>query len=147
MEQFALPTFAEIVPRNCEWCMERRSAWTKRFSYPEHLALSMNTDGVSLHQRAAYLVRTLYEGATPQNNQVTVQCWRGSLLAWKFFVPSWVFDMPAKAAVLDQKQFNGEFGCTTCLHPGTRLNNGSRTPRECRIQNTCNRCSRCCICR
>ncbi len=37
-----------------------------------------------------------------------------------------VFDMPAKAAVLNQKQFNGEFGCPTCLHPGTRLDNGSR---------------------
>lgn len=30
-----------------------------------------------------------------------------------------VFDLPAKAAVLNMKQFNGEYGCPTCLHNGT----------------------------
>ena len=33
--------------------------------------------------------------------------------------------MPAKAAVLNMKQFNGHYGCPTCLHPGERLANGS----------------------
>ncbi len=33
-----------------------------------------------------------------------------------------VFDLPAKAAVLCVKQFNGRYGCTVCEHPGTRLN-------------------------
>ena len=37
-----------------------------------------------------------------------------------------IFDLPAKAAVLCCKQFNGEFGCTICLHPGKRLPNNSR---------------------
>jgi len=27
-------------------------------------------------------------------------------------------DLPAKASVLNVKQFNGEFGCITCDHPG-----------------------------
>ena len=27
-------------------------------------------------------------------------------------------DLPAKAAALNVKQFNGEFGCLNCLHPG-----------------------------
>ncbi len=31
-----------------------------------------------------------------------------------------VFDLIAKAAVLNMKQFNGEHGCPTCLHPGER---------------------------
>lgn len=34
-----------------------------------------------------------------------------------------IFDLPAKAAVLC---FNGEFGCSVCLHPGKRLPNNAR---------------------
>ena len=34
--------------------------------------------------------------------------------------------LPAKAAALCAKQFNGEFGCSVCIHPGTRLANGAR---------------------
>ena len=37
-----------------------------------------------------------------------------------------VFDLPAKAAVLCAKQFNGEHGCSVCVHPGERLRNGAR---------------------
>lgn len=37
-----------------------------------------------------------------------------------------IFDLPAKAAALCAKQFNGEFGCSVCLHPGKRLTNGAR---------------------
>ena len=37
-----------------------------------------------------------------------------------------VFDLPAKAAVLCAKQFNGEHGCSVCIHPGERLRNGAR---------------------
>ena len=36
-----------------------------------------------------------------------------------------IFDLPAKAAVLCAKQFNGKFGCSVCLHPGKRLSNNS----------------------
>ena len=32
-----------------------------------------------------------------------------------------IFDMIAKAAVLNIKQFNGSFGCPTCLHPANVL--------------------------
>lgn len=37
-----------------------------------------------------------------------------------------VFDLPAKAAVLCAKQFNGEYGCSVCLHPGKRQPNNAR---------------------
>ncbi len=37
-----------------------------------------------------------------------------------------IFDLPAKAAVLCAKQFNGEYGCAVCIHPGLRLGNGAR---------------------
>lgn len=37
-----------------------------------------------------------------------------------------IFDLPAKAAVLCTKQYNGEFGCSVCLHPGKRLPNNAR---------------------
>ena len=37
-----------------------------------------------------------------------------------------VFDLPAKAAVLCSKQFNGEYGCSVCTHPGQRLSSGAR---------------------
>ena len=36
------------------------------------------------------------------------------------------FDLPAKAAVLCSKQFNGKYGCSVCLHPGVRLPNNAR---------------------
>ena len=32
-----------------------------------------------------------------------------------------IFDLPAKAAVLCCKQYNGQYGCTVCLHPGKYL--------------------------
>ena len=37
-----------------------------------------------------------------------------------------IFDLPAKAAVLNAKQFNGKYGCAVCIHPGKRLENGAR---------------------
>ena len=37
-----------------------------------------------------------------------------------------IFDLPAKAPVLSMKQFNGEYGCSVCLHPGKRLPNNAR---------------------
>ena len=35
-------------------------------------------------------------------------------------------DLPAKASVLNVKQFNGEFGCIACDHPGE----GSKKARK-----------------
>ena len=37
-----------------------------------------------------------------------------------------IFDLPAKAAVLNSKQFNGKYGCSICYHPGLRLPSGTR---------------------
>ena len=37
-----------------------------------------------------------------------------------------IFDLPAKAAVLAAKQYNGKYGCSVCLHPGLRLPNNTR---------------------
>ena len=37
-----------------------------------------------------------------------------------------LFDLLAKAPALCAKQFNGEFGCSVCLHPGKRLSNNAR---------------------
>lgn len=37
-----------------------------------------------------------------------------------------IFDLPAKAAVLCAKQYNGEHGCAVCTHPGERLGVGAR---------------------
>lgn len=37
-----------------------------------------------------------------------------------------VFDLPAKAVVVNFQQFNGKYGCTVCYHPGLRLSNGAR---------------------
>ena len=37
-----------------------------------------------------------------------------------------IFDAPAKASVLCEKQFNRKFGCPTCLHPGKHMQNGAR---------------------
>ena len=43
-----------------------------------------------------------------------------------------VFDLVAKPTVICTKQFNGEFGCPICYHPGKRLPNGARIylPRD-----------------
>ena len=34
-----------------------------------------------------------------------------------------LFDLPAKAMILRVKQFNGQFGCISCFHPGQRVGN------------------------
>jgi hypothetical protein len=44
-----------------------------------------------------------------------------------------IFDMPAKAAVLNMKQFNGAYGCPTCLHEGTHQRGAQiYLPQTCR---------------
>ena len=37
-----------------------------------------------------------------------------------------IFDLIAKAPILNMKQFNGEHGCSTCTHPGVSLSRGTR---------------------
>ena len=38
-------------------------------------------------------------------------------------------DLPAKAASLKMKQFNGMYGCTICYHPGELINPNKRSER------------------
>ena len=40
------------------------------------------------------------------------------LITYQAKVEMAIFDLPAKAAVLNAKQFNGRYGCSVCLHPG-----------------------------
>lgn len=40
------------------------------------------------------------------------------LITYRAKVELAIFDLPAKAAVLCAKQFNGKYGCSVCLHPG-----------------------------
>lgn len=42
----------------------------------------------------------------------------GQLVPSKVRIQSIVPDLPAKAVLLNLKQFNGKFGCSTCKHPG-----------------------------
>jgi hypothetical protein len=41
-------------------------------------------------------------------------------------VHSLIVDLPAKAMLLNIKQFNGEFGCVACFHPGQKTGTNSR---------------------
>ena len=36
----------------------------------------------------------------------------------RFYLLTGVFDKPAKAAILNIVQWNGEYGCSRCLQPG-----------------------------
>ncbi len=142
-----------------------QTATGKFFLYPEHLAFSINTDGVPLFKSSStsfWPVYLVVHNLPPDirmnsENMILGAIWCGpkkpcmnallgpllktikslcnvgvevktpsGLKVLRTKLLFGVFDMPAKAAVLDQKQFNGEFGCTTCLHPGTRLDNGNR---------------------
>lgn len=40
------------------------------------------------------------------------------LITYRAKIEMAIFDLPAKAAVLCAKQFNGRYGCSVCLHPG-----------------------------
>lgn len=43
-----------------------------------------------------------------------------------------IFDLPAKAVVLNAIQYNVKYGCSICVHPGLRLPNNTRiySPRK-----------------
>jgi len=56
---------------------------------------------------------------------LSIQTCRGYLTVRAKLVVG-IFDLPAKAMVLCAKQFNGEYGCSVCLHPGKRLSNNAR---------------------
>ena len=46
-----------------------------------------------------------------------------------------IFDLPAKATVLNCKQYNGKYGCSICLHPGKRVSGRMvYPPRKCKLR-------------
>ena len=46
-----------------------------------------------------------------------------------------IFDLPAKATVLNCKQYNGKYGCSICLHPGKRVSGRMvYPPRKCNLR-------------
>ena len=49
---------------------------------------------------------------------ITITLPTGISLCMKAKLVVGIFDLPAKAMVLSCKQFNVEYGCTVCLHPG-----------------------------
>lgn len=42
-----------------------------------------------------------------------------------------VMDIPAKAALLNVIQYNGEYGCSTCNHPGSSVIHGVNKISHC----------------
>ena len=135
------------------------------FSNPNHLALSLSTDGVPLFRSSSislwpvYLlilnlppaIRVcaenivlcgLYVGPTKPDVKILLEPIMKRLstlssVGVSITTPSGlssmpaklvlgIFDLPAKATFLCSKQFNGEYGCSICLYPGKRLENGAR---------------------
>lgn len=47
---------------------------------------------------------------------------------FKIFVTCAVFDLPAKASVLQMLQYNGEYACSFCEHPGISINGKIKYP-------------------
>jgi len=58
------------------------------------------------------------------NNEFKISSYKEK--TFKVRIQSFLMDLPAKASVLNVKQFNGEFGCITCDHPGE----GSKEARK-----------------
>ncbi len=42
----------------------------------------------------------------------------------------WIFDLPGLASIGNVTQFNGEYGCPFCFHPGLQVRVGSGTARK-----------------
>ena len=65
------------------------------------------------------MLRSLYVVGTTMLTPAGIKTIRAKLLTG-------IFDLVAKAPLLNMKQFNGKYGCSSCTHPGTRLSNNSR---------------------
>lgn len=128
------------------------------FSYPEHIGVLFNTDGISLFKSSRLTVWPIYLALASlppfirmnRDNLITCALWVGhSKPPMEVFLPILVnqmeklnslgvnvntrsgsktvrmkplfgvFDLIAKAPVLNMTQFNGKNGCPTCLHPGS----------------------------
>jgi len=49
-------------------------------------------------------------------------CFQGNTYHYFLNIQAELADLPAKAASLNMKQFNGRHGCSVCYHPGQKLN-------------------------
>ena len=134
-------------------------------TYPEHLGLSLSTDGVPVFKSSAsslwpvYLTITNLPPNIRTNNENTLLCgiWFGpkkppikvliepvvemlqslytmgitmktpdGIKTIRAMLLNGIFDLIAKAPIVNMKQFNGEYGCLTCTHPGTYIHPRSR---------------------
>ena len=43
---------------------------------------------------------------------------------------SGLYDLPAKSMICNIKQFNGEFGCPSCFHPGKKIGRVRKFPLD-----------------
>jgi hypothetical protein len=59
-----------------------------------------------------------FEKSTDKLFQITKSGFKIEDFKFDVRVQMFVADLPAKAAALNIKQFNGDFGCIKCLHPG-----------------------------
>jgi len=132
------------------------------FTYPEHLGLSLSTDGVPVFKSSpdslwpVYLTINNLPPRIRTNKANTILCglWFGPKPAIRSLlqpvvemlqslytvgitikVPSGIktvramllngiFDLVAKAPVVNMTQFNGEYGCLVCTHPGCHISRG-----------------------
>lgn len=75
------------------WVAEKKPSMNVFFAYLKDVLSYLSEHGINL--------------VTPQGNKsLKFQPWFGS------------FDFVAKAPILNMHQFNGEYGCPSCLHPG-----------------------------
>lgn len=73
-----------------------------------------------------YLLQKVIESLSSLSSSGTTICTSSGPMVVRARIVMGIFDLPAKSSVLCMKQFNGEFGCPTCYHPGRRLANNSR---------------------
>lgn len=127
------------------------------FSSPNHLALSISTDGVPLFKSSSMSLWPVY--LLILNFPASIRAYTENIILCGLFIGSTkpdmklllepiieglnklssvgasvsipdgeliiraklvmgIFDLPAKESVLCSKQFNGEYTCSVCLHPG-----------------------------
>ncbi len=134
------------------------------FNCPEHLGLTLSTDGVPVFKSSqeslwpVYLVVNNLPPGIRMNKENTILCgiWFGPKPAMKSLLQpvvdmleslhaigismkiygdvktihavllNGIFDLVAKALVVNMVQFNGQHGCLTCTHPGSTHIRGRR---------------------
>ena len=134
-------------------------------TYPEHLGLSLSTDGVPVFKSSSDSLWPVYLNiynlppSIRTNSENTLLCglWfgpqkpaikallqpvvkmlqslytvgltvkvRSGAKTIRAILLNAVFDLVAKAPILNMKQFNGMYGCLVCTHPGTTVSRSTR---------------------